>query len=101
MTKAPAELSPAPDAFAAAYAEGGGVVWTKRVSDLETPVSALLKFGPEKPGTFLLESVQGGDFRGRYSIIGLKPDLVWRVKNGRAEASRGGFADSAFRAQRD
>ena len=72
-----------------------------RVSDLETPVSALLKFGPHKPGAFLLESVQGGDFRGRYSIIGLKPDLVWRVKNGRAEISRGGFADSAFRPQRE
>ena len=71
------------------------------VSDLETPVSALLKLGADKPGAFLLESVQGGDFRGRYSIIGLKPDLVWRVRDGRAETSRGGFADSAFRPQRD
>ncbi len=93
--------SPSPEAFAAFYARGGGVVWTRRVSDLETPVSALLKLGADKPGTFLLESVQGGDFRGRFSIIGLKPDLVWRVKNGRAEVSRGGFADSAFRPQRD
>src|SRR5690606_9951356 len=73
--------------------------WTKRVSDLETPVSALLKFGAFEPGAFLLESVQGGDFRGRYSIIGLKPDLVWRVKDGRAETSAGGFADADFRAQ--
>ncbi len=95
------DTSPAPEDFAAAYAKGGGVVWTRRVSDLETPVSALLKFGPDKPGTFLLESVQGGDFRGRYSIIGLKPDLVWRVRDARAEASRGGFADASFRAQRD
>jgi len=85
----------------AAYAQGGGVVWSKRVSDLETPVAALLKLGADKPGTFLLESVQGGDFRGRFSIIGLKPDLIWRVKNGRAEISRGGFADGAFRPQRD
>ncbi len=87
--------------FTAAYDKGGGVVSARRVSDLETPVSALLKLGAQKPGTFLLESVQGGDFRGRYSIIGLKPDLVWRVKNGRAETSRGGFADASFRAQRD
>jgi anthranilate synthase component I len=94
-------LSPTPEHFAAAYAKGGGVVWTKRISDLETPVSALLKLGPDKPGTFLLESVQGGDFRGRYSMIGLKPDLVWRVKDGHAETSRGGFGDSAFRPQRD
>jgi len=94
-------LSPSPDAFASAYADGGGVVWTSRVSDLETPVSALLKLGADKPGVFLLESVQGGDFRGRYSIIGLKPDLVWRVKDGRAETSRGGFADASFKPQRD
>jgi len=101
MTAFAGALSPSPDVFAAAYADGGGVVWTSRVSDLETPVSALLKLGPEKAGAFLLESVQGGDFRGRYSIIGLKPDLVWRVRNGRAEASRGGFDDRAFRPQRD
>ncbi|MBL8532152.1 MAG: hypothetical protein JNK94_10490, partial [Hyphomonadaceae bacterium] len=91
----------APEAFAAAYAQGGALVWQSRVSDLETPVSALLKLGAEKPGTFLLESVQGGDFRGRYTIIGLKPDLVWRVRDGRAEMSRGGFEARAFRPLRD
>jgi anthranilate synthase component 1 len=87
--------------FAARYEAGGAVVWSRRVSDLETPVSALLKLGANKPGAFLLESVQGGDFRGRYSIIGLEPDLVWRVRNDRAEASRGGFSDASFRAQRE
>jgi anthranilate synthase component 1 len=101
MTPERPPLEPSLEDFTAAYAKGGGVVWTKRVSDLETPVSALLKFGADRPGTFLLESVQGGDFRGRYSIIGLRPDLVWRVKDGRAEQSRGGFADSAFRAHKD
>jgi anthranilate synthase component 1 len=100
MNEAPA-LEPAPAAFAEAHVRGGGVIWMRRVSDLETPVSALLKLGADKAGSFLLESVQGGDFRGRYSIIGLKPDLVWRARDGRAEMSRGGFADSAFRAQRD
>jgi len=101
MTALAGAISPPPDEFAASYADGGGLVWASRVSDLETPVSALLKLGPDKPGVFLLESVQGGEFRGRYSIIGLKPDLVWRVKDGRAEVSRGGFEDKAFRAQRD
>jgi len=95
------EVAPNAEDFARAYEAGGAVVWTRVVSDLETPVSALLKLGPEKPGAFLLESVQGGDFRGRYSIIGLKPDLVWRVKNGRAEISRGGFSDTSFRPQAD
>jgi|CXWL01.1.fsa_nt_gi anthranilate synthase component 1 len=93
--------SPTLDDFAAAYAKGGGVVWTKRISDLETPVSAMLKLNAGLAGAFLLESVQGGDFRGRYSILGLKPDLVWRVKDGRAEISRGGFGDARFRVQRD
>lgn len=101
MTAPAASLSPSLDVFAGAYGSGGGVIWTRRIGDLETPVSALLKLGADKPGAFLLESVQGGDFRGRYSIIGLKPDLVWRVKDGRAETSRGGFADASFRPQRD
>ncbi len=101
MSQGEPALEPALAAYTEAHARGGGVVWMKRVSDLETPVSAMLKLGADKPGSFLLESVQGGDFRGRYSIIGLKPDLVWRVREGRAETSRGGFADNAFRPQRD
>jgi len=90
-------VEPAFAAFEDAFSTGGGLVWTRRISDLETPVSALLKLGAEKPGSFLLESVQGGDWRGRYSIIGLRPDLIWRVRDGRAEISRGRFEDSAFR----
>jgi anthranilate synthase component I len=97
MTAGVGALSPSLDEFAAAYAEGGGLVWLSRVSDLETPVSALLKLGADQPGSFLLESVQGGDFRGRYSIIGLAPDLVWRVKDGRAETSCSGFANESFK----
>jgi len=92
------DASPSREAFAAAYEQGGAVVWTKRISDLETPVGALLQLGAEKAGVFLLESVQGGDFRGRFSILGAAPDLVWRVKGGRAELSDGGFEDEAFRA---
>ncbi len=76
--------------FAAAYDSGGGALaWRTLIADLETPVSALIRFDPERAGAFLLESVQGGDFRGRYSIIGCKPDLVWRVRDGRAEEARG------------
>ncbi len=86
--------------FAATYSKAGALAWMRRISDLETPVSAMLKLGPEQPGAFLLESVQGGDWRGRYSIIGLKPDLIWRVRDGRAEISRGGFDDAAFKPDR-
>jgi len=94
-------ISPDLAAFKRAYAKGAAIVWTRRVSDLDTPVSALLKLGAEQPGAFVLESAREADnWRARYSIIGLKPDLVWRVRDGRAELSRGSLADEAFRADR-
>ena len=55
------------------------MVWTTLVADLETPVSAFLKIAGGRPMSFLLESVEGGAVRGRYSIIGLEPDLIWRA----------------------
>jgi anthranilate synthase component 1 len=91
---------PAFDAFEAQFAKGGALVWTRRISDLETPVLALLKLRAETPGSFLFESVQGGAWRGRYSIIGLKPDLVWRVRDGVAQTSHGGFHDASFKPMR-
>src|SRR2546430_7766176 len=71
------------------HARGGAqFVGTTLVSDLETPVSAFLKIAAAQPPSFLLESVEGGVVRGRYSIIGLNPDLVWRTVAGRAEINR-------------
>lgn len=64
------------------------VVWTRMVADLETPVSAMLKLAGSRPNTFLLESVEGGAVRGRYSVIGLRPDLIWRCVDDRAEINR-------------
>ena len=90
-------IYPAFETFEAAFAKGGALVWTRRISDLETPVLALLKLGAETPGSFLFESVQGGAWRGRYSIIGLKPDLVWRIRDGQAQTSRGGFGEGSFK----
>ncbi len=68
------------------------MVWTTLVADLETPVSAYLKLGGGKPMSFLLESVEGGAVRGRYSIIGLEPDLIWRANGGKAEINRSAHA---------
>jgi anthranilate synthase component 1 len=83
------QISPAADAFAKLYAQGSAqAVWTTLVADLETPVSAFLKIAGGKPMSFLLESVEGGAVRGRYSIIGLDPDIVWRTHNSQAEMSR-------------
>ncbi len=64
------------------------VVWTTLVADLETPVSAMLKLADDRPYSCLLESVEGGSIRGRYSLIGLKPDLIWRCRGGAAEINR-------------
>ncbi|MDX1540076.1 MAG: chorismate-binding protein, partial [Geminicoccaceae bacterium] len=76
-------------AFAEAYDAGRPqVVWTTLVADLETPVSAMLKIGAERPYSFLFESVEGGAVRGRYSAIGLKPDLVWRCFGRKSEINR-------------
>src|SRR6266481_4190656 len=83
------QIEPQATAFAKRYARGEAqVVWTTLVSDLETPVSAFLKIAGTRPLSFLLESVEGGALRGRYSIIGLNPDLVWRTIAGRAEINR-------------
>jgi anthranilate synthase component 1 len=82
-------VEPAADAFAERYAEGAPqVVWTTLVADLETPVSTFLKVAGGRPMSILLESVEGGAVRGRYSIIGLDPDLVWRTHGARAELNR-------------
>ncbi|WP_458096574.1 anthranilate synthase component I [Roseomonas sp. WA12] len=76
-------------AFVAAHASGRGqVVFRERVADLDTPVGAFLKLAEGKPNTFLLESVEGGQSRGRYSAIGMAPDLIWRCRNGGAEINR-------------
>ena len=83
------QIEPSQSAFAELYGrDQAQVVWTTLVADLETPVSAFLKLGGGKAMSFLLESVEGGAVRGRYSIIGLDPDLVWRANAGKAEVNR-------------
>jgi anthranilate synthase component I len=86
-------VEPAQEIFAKGYGRGEPqVVWTTLVADLETPVSAFLKIA-RRPLGFLLESVEGGAVRGRYSIIGLEPDVVWRANGGIAEINRTARAD--------
>src|SRR3954466_13839096 len=87
------QIEPPVETFAERYARGEPqVVWTTLVADLETSVSAFLKLADGKSGaspmSFLLESVEGGATRGRHSIIGLDPDLVWRAQGSRAEINR-------------
>jgi anthranilate synthase component I len=83
------DQSPEFAAFRDVYDQGlPQVVWTSVVADLETPVSAYLKLTQEEANSFLLESVEGGAIRGRYSIIGMKPDVIWRCYGDTPEINR-------------
>jgi len=76
-------------AFEAAAAEGRNqLLWAELPADLDTPVSLMLKLAGARKDSFMLESVTGGEIRGRYSIIGMKPDLIWRCRGDRAEINR-------------
>jgi len=76
------------------------IVWTTLVADLETPVSAFLKLAEGRPYSFLFESVEGGSTIGRYSFITMKPDIVWRSKDGACEINRRARVDATdFEAQ--
>ena len=83
-------FQPASDVFENTYAAGQAqVVWTRIIDDLETPVSAYLKIGHGRTYAFLYESVEGGTWRGRYSIVAMKPDLVWRCRGNQAQIAEG------------
>lgn len=77
------------DQFSTTYEAGKPqLVWTNLVADLETPVSVMLKLADGRANSFLFESVEGGASRGRYSFMGMKPDLIWRCFGERAEINR-------------
>ncbi|WP_375261470.1 anthranilate synthase component I [Palleronia sp.] len=92
------QLTPDFDSFARGHAEGRNqVVYARIAADLDTPVSLMLKLGQAGRDTFMLESVTGGEVRGRYSIIGMKPDLVWSCTGQTSRVNRQArFDDTAF-----
>ena len=66
------------DAARVALSEGRpALLWKRVVVDTLTPVGAALRLIEPERGDFLLESVEGGEVRGRYSLLGLDPDLVF------------------------
>ncbi len=80
--------------FEALYGNGKPqLVYRWIVADLETPVSAYLKLCEDRENSFLLESVEGGETLGRYSIIGLDPDLIWECR-GKAVSINGKAQDA-------
>ncbi|MCV2868585.1 anthranilate synthase component I [Defluviimonas sp. WL0002] len=64
------------------------LVFTRLAADLDTPVSLMLKLADAGRMSFMLESVTGGEVRGRYSVVGLKPDVIWDCSGTRSRINR-------------
>ena len=90
-------LSPSFEAFEAAWARGENqLVFARLAADLDTPVSLMLKLAGAQKDAFMLESVTGGEVRGRYSIVGMKPDVIWECRGERARINRNARFDETF-----
>lgn len=88
------KLFPDLDDFSKLYNQGKSqIIWTEFIADMETPVSAFLKTAADRPYSFLLESVEGGAVMGRYSIIGMNPDILWKCNGNHAEINLQAFHD--------
>ncbi len=55
------------------------IIQKELIADFETPISSLIKISKNEKYSFLLESVEGGDQRGRFSLLGCNPDIIWEV----------------------
>lgn len=87
-------LIPEFDAFEAGWGAGKNqLVYARLAADLDTPVSVMIKLADAGRDAFILESVTGGEVRGRYSIIGLKPDLIWECRGDGSRLNRGARYD--------
>ncbi|MFO7770715.1 MAG: anthranilate synthase component I, partial [Roseovarius gahaiensis] len=95
------ELTPSFEDFAKGFESGQNqVVHARLAADLDTPVSLMLKLTGAARDAFMLESVTGGETRGRYSIIGMKPDLIWQCHGETSRINRQARYDSdSFEAQ--
>ncbi|EEW23849.1 anthranilate synthase component I [Rhodobacter ferrooxidans] len=94
-------LTPTFEEFEAGWTAGRNqLVYARLAADLDTPVSLMLKLAEARTDTFMLESVTGGEVRGRYSVIGMKPDLIWQCHGTAARINRQArFDPTAFTAE--
>ena len=70
------------------------VLYAPLAADLDTPVSLILKIASADKKSFILESVTGGEIRGRYSIVGINPDVIWKCNKGLAIINRHALTDA-------
>ncbi|MFT5067389.1 MAG: anthranilate synthase component 1 [Reinekea sp.] len=91
-------ILPAFDDFSRAFDAGENqVVYSRLTADLDTPVSLMMKLADAGKNAFMLESVTGGEIRGRYSIIGMNPDLIWECRGTTSRLNRDArFSDDGF-----
>ena len=89
-------LVPDFETFEKGWAAGRNqVVHARLAADLDTPVSLMLKLAEARADTFMLESVTGGEVRGRYSVVGMKPDLIWQCHGQASRINRQARYDAA------
>ena len=89
-------LHPTFEAFERGWTAGQNqLVYARLAADLDTPVSLMLKLAEARTDTFMLESVTGGEVRGRYSVVGMKPDLIWQCHGTQSRINREARFDSA------
>lgn len=82
-------LIPSFESFEAGWAAGRNqLVYTRLAADLDTPVSLMLKLAEARKDSFMLESVTGGEVRGRFSVVGMKPDLIWQCHGSQSRINR-------------
>lgn len=90
------KLEPSFEDFERGWAEGRNqIVHARIAADLDTPVSLMLKLAEARSDTFMLESVTGGEVRGRYSVVGMKPDLIWQCHGQSSRINREARFDPA------
>jgi anthranilate synthase component 1 len=83
------KLLPSFEQFEREWAQGKNqLVYARLAADLDTPVSLMLKLAEARTDTFMLESVTGGEVRGRYSVVGMKPDLIWKCHGTKSSINR-------------
>ncbi|WP_095589784.1 anthranilate synthase component I [Actibacterium ureilyticum] len=84
-----ARIIPSFDAFADGYNAGRNqLIYARLAADLDTPVSLMLKLAAARKDSFILESVTGGEVRGRYSMVGMNPDLIWECRGTTSRLNR-------------
>ena len=89
------DITPEYSDFAQIYERGeNAVIFTRLSADLDTAVSLFLKLTQDRKDAFMLESVTGGENRGRFSMIGLNPDLVWKCEGDRSFTNRNAARDA-------